>query len=230
MRIHGILKSGAIFLALAACSEPAAAPDDAQTAPLEEQAGDAVASASDTEVVDLSIAPSGSYRNDPRHAYIVFTYSHMGMSHPHVRWRNWTGELDWDAEDPAASTILVTIDAASVDSGVDEFDGHLKGDNFFDVENYSEITFESTSIELTGPNSGKITGDLTIKAVTLPVVLDAVINGANDDAQSKVYKLGFSAATTVKRSDFGVDAYVPYVSDEIEITIESEFVMPYDEE
>lgn len=180
--------------------------------------------------VDLSAAPSGSYQSDPRHAYIVFSYDHMGMSHPQVRWRKWSGELDWDAEDPAASTVYVTIDAASVDSGVDEFDGHLRGEKFFDVASYPEITFESTSIERTGPTAGKISGDLTIKGVTAPVVLDAVINGAKDDAQGGVYKLGFSATTTVKRSLFGIAAYAPLVSDAVEISIESEFILQKDGE
>lgn len=203
----GLLTGGAVFLGLALSGASAVAAD-----------------------VDPSVAPSGSYHNDPRHAYIMFSYDHMGMSRPHVRWRKWSGELDWDAEDPAASSVYVTIDAASVDSGVDEFDGHLRGEGFFDVAGHPEITFESTSIERTGPNTGKISGDLTIKGVTAPVVLDAVINGATDDAQGGVYKLGFSATTTVKRSEFGITAYVPLVSDEVEISIESEFIMQNDGE
>lgn len=202
VKVLGLLSGGAVLLALALGSAPAAAGD-----------------------VELSAAPSGSYRTDPRHAYIVFSYDHMGMSHPHLRWRKWSGELDWDAEDPDASSVYVTINAASVDSGVDEFDGHLRGERFFDVANHPEITFESTSIERTGPSTGKISGDLTIRGVTAPVVLDAVINGAKGDAQDGVYKLGFSATATVKRSMFGITAYLPLVSDEVEISIESEFVM-----
>lgn len=222
MKTSGLFAGAAMFLALAACSEPSLAPKGEAVAP---QQVEAVAPA-----VDLSVAPSGAYRTDPRHAYITFSYNHMGMSHPQVRWRSWTGELDWDTEDPAASAILVTIDAASVDSGVDEFDGHLKNEKFFDVAAYPVITFESTSIERAGPNSGRIAGELTIKGVTRPVVLDAAINGAAKDDASGIYKLGFSATTTVKRSEFGVDAYTPYVSDDVVIAIEAEFVMPYAEE
>lgn len=219
-----------VLLAATACDgqpAPAATASVTPVAPEETPPSETIPAA---PAVDLSAAPSGAYKTDPLHAYITFSYNHMGMSNPRVRWRSWTGELDWDAEDPTASAIFVEIDAASVDSGVDEFDGHLKAEKFFDVANYPEITFQSTSIERTGPNTGRIAGDLTIKGVTKPAVLDAVINGAASNDQAKMHALGFSATTTIRRSDFGVDAYTPYVSDDVAISIEAEFVMPYAEE
>lgn len=171
-------------------------------------------------------AKSGTYTTDDGHRYITFSYSHAGFSNPWLRWRDWTGTLDWNAEDPAASSVNVVINAESIDTGVDVFDGHLKDDRFFDVANHPEITFVSTSVEKTGDNTGEITGDLTIKGTTKPVTLDVVFNKGEYDQRNNRYKLGFSGKTTVKRSDFGVDLFAPVVSDEVDIIIETEFLMP----
>ncbi|MEM9616483.1 MAG: YceI family protein [Pseudomonadota bacterium] len=171
-------------------------------------------------------AKSGTYMTDDGHRYITFSYSHAGFSNPWLRWRDWTGTLDWNAEDPAASSVNVVINAESIDTGVDVFDGHLKDDRFFDVANHPEITFVSTSVEKTGDNTGEITGDLTIKGTTKPVTLDVVFNKGEYDQRNNRYKLGFSGKTTVKRSDYGVDLFAPVVSDEVDIIIETEFLMP----
>ncbi|MEQ8751350.1 MAG: YceI family protein [Amphiplicatus sp.] len=180
------------------------------------------APAAETGEADFSGAPSGTYVTDYKHRYITFSYFHQGYSHPFLRWRDWTGELTWNAENPAASSIDVVIDAESIDSGVDEFDGHLKGEGFFDVANHPEITFVSTSVETTGATTGKVTGDLTIKGITKPVTLDVTFNKA--DAIKDGNKIGFSAKGVVKRSDYGVDKHVPYVSDDVEVIIEAELV------
>jgi len=171
-------------------------------------------------------AISGTYITDPEHRYITFTYSHLGYSTPYLRWRDWTGTLDWDADAPENSSITVTIDVNSIDSGVDRFDDHLRSDDWFDADVHPEITFVSTSVERTGDATGKITGDLTIKGITKPLILDAVFNKAAYEDRAKAFKLGFSATGTVKRSDYGVDAYTPFVPDEVELIIETEFVMP----
>lgn len=169
---------------------------------------------------------SGVYEDDEKHRYITFTYSHFGFSNPYLRWRDWDATLNWDEDAPENSTINVVIDAASIDSGVDVFDGHLKGENFFDVSNHPEITFVSTGVEKTGENSGTVTGDLTIKGITKPVTLDVQLNNASFDERRNQYKIGFSATAQVKRSDFDVDAYAPGVSDEVDIIIEAEFIKP----
>ena len=176
--------------------------------------------------VEPAAAEKGRYTSDPGHAYITFTYLHQGYSRPYLRWRTWTGTLDWDPANPEASSIEAVIQAASIDSGVDRFDDHLKSADFFDVEAHPQITFRSTSLETTGPAAGRMTGDLTIKGVTKPVTLDVTLNRAADDSFAKGYKLGFSARGVVKRSDFGVDKYVPFVGDEVDVIIEAEFVKP----
>ena len=171
-------------------------------------------------------APSGEYVTDAGHRYITFSYSHLGFSNPLVRWRDWEGTLDWNAENPEASSVNVVIDVASVDTGVDDFDDHLRGSDFFDVDNHPQITFVSTGVEKTGDNTGRITGDLTIKGNTRPVVLDTTFNKAGFQQRGNLHKIGFSATTQVKRSDFGVDAFTPFVGDEVDIVIEVEFDRP----
>ncbi|MBB5519913.1 YceI family protein [Amphiplicatus metriothermophilus] len=209
MRTHALYAVAAF--ALAACGQQAPADASGETAPAQTAA----------ESVDLAAAPAGTYVTDPKHRYITFTYWHQGYSRPYLRWRDWEGVLEWNPENPEQSSISVTIDAASIDSGVDEFDDHLRSADFFDVANHPEIAFESTSVERVGPNKGKVTGELTIKGVTKPVALDVTFNKA-DALQDGGHKLGFSAKTTVKRSDFGVDRYVPFVGDEVEVLIEAE--------
>jgi len=174
-------------------------------------------------------AVSGEYKPDERHRYITFSYLHQGYSRPWVRWRSWDAVLDWDAENPEASSVSVTIDATSVDSGVDVFDGHLQGENFFDTANHPEITFESTSLSRSGGVTGTMTGDLTIKGITKPVTLDVTFNKGAFEERSNIYKLGFSAKTSVNRSDFDMTYLVPAISDQVDIVIEAEFVMPADE-
>lgn len=177
-----------------------------------------------TETLE-SRAVSGVYTPDAKHRYITFSYMHQGYSRPWVRWRAWTGELNWDAETPENSSVSVTIDAEAVDSGVDEFDGHLRGERFFDTANYPAVTFVSTSVAKTGVDTGTITGDLTIKGVTKPVTLDVKFNKGAYEERGNRYKLGFSATTSVIRSEFGMDFLVPVVSDQVDIVIETEWMM-----
>lgn len=177
-------------------------------------------------VMAQSDAISGTYKSETNHRYITFSYAHLGYSNPWLRWRDWDATLEWNAEDPSASSIEVVIDAASIDSGVDDFDGHLKSDRFFNTEEYPQITFVSTNLTKTGDKTGTITGDLTIMDVTKPVTLDVTFNNAGFSERDGIYKLGFSAATSVNRSDFGLDYAVPYVSDNVDIIIEAEFILP----
>ncbi len=194
--------------------------DDAETdAGQEAQTDDASAKSEP----DYAAAPSGLYNTDAGHRYITFTYLHQGFSSPYLRWNDWDGELNWNAENPEASSIAVTIDAASIDSGVDEFDNHLKSADFFEVEKFPSITFESTEVKMTGPNTGVVTGDLTIRDQTKPVAVDVTFNKAAYVDRAEAHKIGFSGKTTLLRSDFGVGRYAPVVGDEVTIIIETEF-------
>ena len=168
---------------------------------------------------DLSDVPSGDYGLDDHHGYISFTYSHIGFSTPHVGFRNFDANLKLDSANPENSQIDVVIDTTSVDSRVEEFNGHLNGENFFDTANHPEATFKSTSIESTGDGKYAVTGDLTIKGVTKSVVLDAMLNKAAMHPMRNVPTVGFSAETKVNRSEFNMGRAVPAISDEVTIYI-----------
>jgi polyisoprenoid-binding protein YceI len=168
---------------------------------------------------DLSDVPSGEYAIDDHHAYISFTYSHIGFSTPHVGFRKFDANLTLDSENPENSQLEVLIDTTSVDSRVDEFNGHLRGSNFFDTDNHPQATFSSTSIESTGENTFNVTGDLTIKGMTNSVTLEATLNKAAMHPMRNVPTVGFSAETTVSRSDFGMARGVPNIGDEVTIYI-----------
>lgn len=228
MNFKRVAFAGAATLALAACgqdaSTDAAATEDAAAS--EAPASSEAASAQqDADAVEND-AISGVYTPDIHHRYITFSYLHQGYSRPILNWDEWTGELDWNAEAPEDSSVNVVIDVSSVDSGVADFDGHLTSADWFNAAEYPEITFVSTDVEKTGPDTGKITGDLTIKGVTKPVTLDATFRKGAYDERNNIYKLGFAGETTVKRSDFDLGAYVPVVGDEVDIKIETEWVMP----
>lgn len=229
MRPFSIATVASAFV-LAACGGPDSAPPAADgasaAAPSEVSATLGAATPEASAKVEMTAAPAGVYQTDPDHAYITFSYDHMGYSRPTVRWGEWSGELDWRPSAPETSSVSVTIDVASVDSGVEKFDAHLVSPDFFNAAEYPTIRFTSTSLDVAGPNSGTMTGDLTIKDVTKPITLDVTINKAADDPMAKAYKLGFSAKGAVKRSDFGVDRYAPAVGDDVVIAIEAEFTMP----
>lgn len=173
--------------------------------------------------------PSGSYVLEKNHGYISFTYSHIGFSRPHIGFRDFDVALSLDSAEPQKSSLQVTIDADSVYSRVEEFDGHLRDTDYFDVANHPEITFTSTSVEPSEANKLTVTGELTIKGVTLPVELDATINKAAQHPISKQPTIGISATTTVNRSDWGMSKYTPLVGDEVTIYIEAEIHQPSEE-
>ena len=172
----------------------------------------------------LSDVPSGKYSLDSSHGYITFTYNHLGFSNPRVGFNRFDTVLELDSSNPENSTIEVTIDASSIDSRVAEFNEHLNGSDFFNTAEYPTITFKSTKVEATGENTFDVTGDLTILGTTRPVTLATTINLAANHPMRNVPTVGVSASARLLRSDWGLDAYVPAVSDEVELSIEVELL------
>ena len=173
---------------------------------------------------DLSDVPSGKYTLDSSHGYITFTYSHLGFSNPRVGFNRFDTTLNLDSSNPEDSTVEVTIDASSIDSRVAEFNDHLNGSDFFNTAEYPTIRFRSTKVEATGENTFDVTGDLTILGTTKPVTLATTINKAANHPMRDVPTVGVSASAKLMRSEWSLDAYVPAVSDEIELSIEVELL------
>jgi polyisoprenoid-binding protein YceI len=168
--------------------------------------------------------PSGTYVLDETHGYITFSYSHLGFSTPHVGFTDFAVTLNYDAEAPERSRLNVIIQADSVDSRVAEFNEHLVDERFFHTTEYPTITFDSTAIEMTGDNTGQVTGNLTIRDQTHPVTLDVTLNkAANHPMRGKPF-LGFNAQTEVMRSQWGLDYAVPAVGDAVDLYISVELM------
>jgi polyisoprenoid-binding protein YceI len=208
----------ALAAAISACSKPAeqAAPP---ATPAETVAAPAEAAA--PEVAAIQVA-SGTYKLDPSHTDVLVQWNHMGFSNPTAHFGNADGTLVYDAADVSKSTVEVTLPLSGLNSFTAKFDEHLRSADFFDAAKFPTATFKSTKVEAAGTNKLTVTGDLTIKGVTKPVVLDVTVNGAGEHPMMKVPSVGFDATTTLKRSDFGVGAYAPAVSDEVKVRITTE--------
>jgi len=167
-----------------------------------------------------------TYKIDPNHTDVVASWSHFGFSNPIAHFGQVDGAITYDPKNVGTSKVEVTIPLAGLNANVEKFNEHLRSADFFDAEKYPTITFKSTKVEAAGDKKLRVFGDLTIKGVTKSVVLDTTINKIGDHPMAKRAAAGFDATTTIKRSDFGVDAFVPNVSDNVTIRITTEAVVP----
>jgi polyisoprenoid-binding protein YceI len=174
----------------------------------------------------LALAQTSAWATDPNHSEVDFTIRHGGVSNVHGRIGKVTGTLVYNEADVTKSTITVTIDTSTIDTGVAARDTHLKSEAFFDVAKFPTATFTSSGV---AKNGSKLTvnGNLTLHGVTLPVVLDVEgpstpVEGAMDHKPHS----GFSATTTVSRTAFGIGTSFPaiVVGDEVKLTIDLEII------
>jgi polyisoprenoid-binding protein YceI len=182
-------------------------------------------------LADTINVPSGTYVVDPTHASIVWRVSHLGLAKYTARFNRFDATIDFNVEDPAASSVQVSIDPTSVDTDYPnierkDFNAELAQETkFFNAGEFPAITFTSTDIDVTGDRTGAITGDLTMLGVTRPVTLAVTMNGYLEQHPfANVPAIGFSGVTTVKRSDWGFDWGLQVVGDEVEVLIEAEFL------
>lgn len=166
---------------------------------------------------------SGAYTLDKGHANVVFTVSHLGYSGYIGRFNSFDAELDFNAEDVTKSKVEATIQTGSVDTNHEVLESKLVEKDFFNTKSFPVATFTSTRIEKTGEDTGIIHGDLTFLGVTKPIMLQTVFNGGGDNPFIGKKMLGFSATTTFKRSDYGMNGYLPAIGDMVTLTIEVEF-------
>jgi polyisoprenoid-binding protein YceI len=167
----------------------------------------------------IPVLAADKYAIDPGHSQARFGYNHMGFSNIVANFESVTGEIMLDSADITKSSVSVTVPIASLRSGVVKLDQHLQSPDFFDMAKFANATFTSTKIDKTGDKTFKLTGDLTIHGVTKSVTFDATINGMGEHPMAKVPAAGFDAHAVIKRSDFGLGAYVPAVSDEVKLSV-----------
>ena len=146
---------------------------------------------------------TGTYTLDPAHSRVGFVARHAMVTKVRGSFNEFEGSGTFDADNPSNSHLQLTIQAASIDTRNADRDGHLKSNDFFDMETYPTITFVSTAVEQTGDTDYRVTGDLTIKGVTKPVTVDFDYTGTAVDPYDN-QRIGFEGKTTVNRKDWGV--------------------------
>lgn len=147
---------------------------------------------------------TGTYAIDPSHSEVGFVARHAMVTKVRGAFRSFEGSGFFDQEDPSKSQVTLTIQAASVDTGNADRDGHLRSNDFFDMENHPQITFASTSVEPAGEDGYRVTGDLSLRGVTKPVTVDFEFMGTATDPFGN-HRLGLEGSVVVNRKDWGLN-------------------------
>lgn len=170
-----------------------------------------------------SVANAATYDidNEGAHASINFKIQHLGYSWLTGRFNDFDGSFEYDAAKPETSAINVTIDTTSIDSNHAERDKHLKGSDFLDVKKFPTATFKSTGFKSTGDGAGNMTGEFTMHGVTKTITIPVERLGEGNDPWGG-YRAGFSGATVLKLSDYGIDYNLGPASSTVEIELHVE--------
>lgn len=176
------------------------------------------------QTLEPSRLEGGAYRLDPDHFALLWKVDHLGFSRFVGRFNRVEGSLDFDPANPDASRLEILVDTASVDSRLPVLDDTLRGAGWLDVARFPQASFRSTAIEITGPASGNVTGELTLRGVMRPVTLAATFNGGAANLLTGRFTLGLSASAIIRRSEFGIDSLVPAIGDEVALEIHAEFL------
>lgn len=173
-----------------------------------------------TETVELR---AGDYTLDPDHAYLLFRVEHLGLSMVVGRFDEVDATLDFDPDDLAALRLDGVVDVTSIDLDAPDLERRLLGDDWLDADAYPEARFTTTSVVPGEGGAFVVTGDFTLRGVTLPLELAGRFNGGADNILTGRYTLGFEASGSLSRSAYGIDAFGALVGDEVGIEIHAEF-------
>ena len=216
-------------LALAACAQKGHDAGESPSAP---------ASASGAAPPVATQAPAGAYTLDKAHGSLIFRVNHLGFSNYTARFKRFDAQLQFDPANLAASSVTATIDARSIETDFPDpakldFNAELQNDQWLDTGKFPEMTFRSLSVEKTGSNSVRINGELNLRGVTRPMILNATFNGGYAGHPMDPHaRIGFSAHGSLKRSEFGIAYGIPApgttmgVGDDVNVIIEAEFSGP----
>jgi polyisoprenoid-binding protein YceI len=175
----------------------------------------------------LAAAPlyATTYTIEPDYTQAVFRWNHLGFSNPAAQLSQGQGTLEFDPANPTRAVVNVTIPLSSLNTGVPALDEHLRSEDFFEVAKFPTASFRSTKVEQgAGKDRLRVMGELNLHGVTKPVTLDVVVLKVGANPRTELPTVGFEATATLKRSDFGLGAFVPQVSDEIRLQITSQGV------
>ena len=173
----------------------------------------------------LAVCPSvysADYVLEPVHTQILFFCDHLGFSKSQGEFLKFSGRFTFDPDNPAASYAEVSIDTNSIDMDNGKWNDHMRNEDFFDVKKFPTIEFKSTKVEIESERQARVHGDLTIIGQTHPVVLAVTYNKSGVHPFSGKFISGFSATTTIKRSQYGMTYGLPALGDDVEIRLEIE--------
>ena len=165
------------------------------------------------------------YSFDPLHTTISWSADHFGFSSPSGKFTDVDGIIIINEKNPSLSRVDVTIKTNSLSTGLEKFDKHLKSNDFLDVENFPTAKFVSEKVTIVKKDTARVHGILTLKSISLPIILDVKLNKIGINSFSKKKTIGFSATTKIKRSDFNINYGLPGIGDNIKINIEAECLL-----
>lgn len=171
----------------------------------------------------LSELRSGQYTLDRAHSSVHFKVDHFGFSKLVGRFNEFDATLDFDPDDLAATRLHARISTASVDFNNTDLEKTLRGSRWLDTRVFPEATYTTVSTRQAGDNVLHFTGELKLLGVSRPVELEVVFNGGANNFLTGRYTLGFAATGILKRSDFGMDSFIPAIGDHIYLEINAEF-------
>lgn len=178
----------------------------------------------ETEIAEIR---SGQFTLDPNHATLLWKLNHLGFSTLTGRFNDFDATLDFDPENVENSSVEVIIETAGLDMNLPEFEEELRGENYFNVAQFPQAIYRTTSLaETIDEDTYVFDGELTLRGVTAPVAIEVSFNGGGRVTfpPPPVYTIGFSASASFQRSTFGIDRFVSFgVGDEIELEIHVEF-------
>ncbi|MBX2847494.1 MAG: YceI family protein [Acidiferrobacterales bacterium] len=174
----------------------------------------------ETEVATLK---AGQYKLDRAHATLLFKVQHLGLSTYVGRFNDFNASLDFDADNISASRLDGVIEIASLDINNNALADDLLTSTWFDAEKYPQATFMTKSVKPISDNEFEFIGDLDWRGVVKEISIAGTFHGGASNILSGKYTLGFSATTSILRSEFGMDAYIPIVGDKIDIEVYVEF-------
>lgn len=181
----------------------------------------AIASLMAGTLATLPAVASESFVLDPDHTFPSFEVMHLGYSIQRGRFNKTTGRITLDKA-ARKGTVDITIDAASVDTGLDKLEKHLRAEDFFDVAQHPTITFKGDQFAFDGDKVKSVSGNLTLRGVTRPVTLTATHFNCANHPMAKKMACGGDFTATVKRSDFGMKYALPAVADDVTLRIQVE--------
>ena len=168
-----------------------------------------------------AVAEPASYTIDASHTHVQFSVMRFGFNQIIGEFQELSGEIVLDEDAPESSSVRVTIDTTSLESGDPLRNEHVSGPAWLDTNSHPTMSFASTNVEQTSEMTALITGDLTIKGITQPVVLNATLNRIGTDPVSRGQAAGFSATAQISRAAFGIDVAGNLIGDEVSIRIEA---------